>query len=321
MTNATLRARIVEIRDEAIDIRSFRLAPAEGSSFPTFTAGAHIDVHLPGNLVRQYSLCAAPHDCSTYRIAVKKEPQSRGGSSAMHEALRLGDIIVISAPRNNFELVDTAQHSVLLAGGIGITPLLSMALRLQALGRSFELQYFSRSIAHTAFHDVLSAHALADKVGFHYALEPDAVRSYLRKHLWHYREGTHLYLCGPRPFMDLVEQTAAATWPPEAVHLEYFQADPTSLAGPRDGFIVKMARTGGQCVVRPDQSIVQALAECGVYVETSCEQGVCGTCLTGVLSGVPDHRDVFMTNDEHAANDKMTPCVSRSKSDVLELDL
>jgi vanillate monooxygenase ferredoxin subunit len=321
MTSGTLRARVAETRDEAIDIRSFRLEPADGGAFPSFTPGSHIDVHLPNGLVRQYSLCTAPHDGSFYRIAVKREAQSRGGSHAMHGSVKVGDVLRISAPRNNFPLDEGAAHSVLLAGGIGITPLLSMALHLQQRGRSFELQYFSRSLAHTAFHDVLSAHALADKVGFHYALEPDAVRGYLRKHLWHHRPGSHLYLCGPRPFMDLVEQTAAATWPPEAVHLEYFEADPAALAGPRDTFVVRLARTGTECVVRADQSIVEALAASGVYVETSCEQGVCGTCLTGVLGGTPDHRDVFMTDDEHAANDKMTPCVSRSKSDVLELDL
>ena len=239
----------------------------------------------------------------------------------MHEQVRQGDTLTISAPRSNFELKEDVDHTVLIAGGIGITPLLSMALHLDALGRSFELQYFSRSIAHTAFHQLLSRKGLAEKVGFHYAVEPEAVRSYLRKHLWHHQGGAHLYLCGPRPFMDLVEQTAAITWPPESVHLEYFTADPASLAGLRETFTVRLARSGGDYVIPTDKTIVQALAEHGIQVETSCEQGVCGTCLTGVLEGIPDHRDVFLTDEERASGDKFLPCVSRAQSDVIVLDL
>jgi vanillate O-demethylase ferredoxin subunit len=210
---------------------------------------------------------------------------------------------------------------MLFAGGIGITPLMSMALHFQQGGKSFELQYFSRSIAHTAFHSLLAAPDLARRVGFHYALEPDAVRGYLRKHLWHHQAGAHLYICGPRPFMDLVEQTAAITWPPEAVHLEYFQADPASLAGPRDTFALRTARSGKECVVGPDETIVAALRKCGLEVETSCEQGVCGTCLTGVVEGVPDHRDIYLTDEGRASNEKILPCVSRSRSSRIVLDL
>lgn len=317
----TIDVVVAEVRDEAQDIKSFRLEHARGAALPPFTPGSHVDVHLGEGLVRQYSLCSACTDASCYRIAVKKEPQSRGGSRAMHERVRAGDRIAIAGPRNNFALADDAQHSILIAGGIGITPLLSMALHLHAQRRSFELQYFSRSLDHTAFHALLSRPDFASRVGFHYALEPDTVRAYMRKHLWHRQEGAHLYLCGPRAFMDLVEQTAAVTWPPESVHLEYFQADPASLAGPRATFVVRLARSGKECIVPPDQSIVRALEACGVYVETSCEQGVCGTCLTGVLEGVPDHRDVFLTDEEHAAGDRMMPCVSRARSDVLVLDL
>ncbi len=288
---------------------------------PAFTAGSHVDVHIGEGLVRQYSLCGKPGDLDRYRIAVKNEPQSRGGSRSMHERVQEGDILTVSAPRSNFELREDVDHTVLIAGGIGITPLLSMALHLDSLGRSFELQYFSRSIAHTAFHGLLSQKGFAEKVGFHYAVEPEAVRSYLRKHLWHHQDGAHLYLCGPRPFMDLVEQTAAITWPPESVHLEYFSADPASLSGLRETFTVRLARSGGDYLIPPDKTIVEALAQRGVQVETSCEQGVCGTCLTGVLEGIPDHRDVFLTDEERAAGDKFLPCVSRAQSNVIVLDL
>jgi len=318
---ATLKVKIDRIRQEAIDIKSFRLAPAQGAALPPFTPGSHIDVHVAPGLIRQYSLCNGPEDAGAYAIAVKREAESRGGSHAMHDSLREGDEIQIGEPRNNFRLVPDASHHVLVAGGIGVTPLLSMARHLAAAGASFELQYFTRSIQHAAFHDVLSAAPFAGKVHFHYAVDPEAVRAYLRRHLWHRPDNAHLYLCGPRPFMDLVETTAQANWPPETVHLEYFAADPASLAGPRDSFIVRCARAGVTCEVSGEQSIVQALLAKGFFVETSCEQGVCGTCLTGVLEGVPDHRDVFLTDEERAAGDKIMPCVSRSRSEVLVLDL
>ena len=317
---ADLTVTVKSVKQETTEIKRFDLVAA-GGTLPAFTPGSHIDVHAGDGLVRQYSLCNGPHETSLYRIAVKQEPNSRGGSRAMHDRIREGDTLHISAPRNNFALREGARYSVLIAGGIGITPLLSMLQHLDARGDSFELQYFSRSPAHTGFHEFLSQKKFADKVGFHYALEPDTVRAYLRKHLWHHQEGAHLYLCGPRPFMDMVEQTAAITWSPESVHLEYFSADPEALAGPRGVFKVRLARAGGEFEIPADQSIVSALAERGIQIETSCEQGVCGTCLTGVLEGEPDHRDVFLTDDEKRACDRMTPCVSRSKSPVLVLDL
>jgi vanillate O-demethylase ferredoxin subunit len=317
---AELTVTVKRVKQEALDIKSFELA-GTGAPLPPFTPGSHIDVHVGQGLVRQYSLCNGPLDTGSYTIAVKREPESRGGSRGMHEGIKEGDTIKISVPRSNFALSSTAKRHLLLAGGIGITPLLSMARHLQTFETPFELQYFSRSIQHTAFHDVLSAPEFKGKVVFHYAVEPDGVRAYLRKLLWHRPADTHLYLCGPRVFMDLVESTAAATWPPEAVHLEYFSADPESLAGPRDVFKVRLARAGGEYMIPADKTIVEALAEHKIHIETSCEQGVCGTCLTGLLEGVPDHRDVFLTDDEKEAGDKMMPCVSRSKSEVLVLDL
>ena len=317
---ADIRATVRQIKHEAIDIKSFELVPV-GGSLLAFTPGSHLDVHMAPGLVRQYSLLNGPDETSAYRIAVKLEPQSRGGSRAMHEAIREGQTLTIGAPRNNFRLHEGAPHTVLIAGGIGITPLLSMLQHLAARGESFELQYFSRSVAHTAFHETLSQKKFADKVGVHYALEPEAVRAYLRKHLWHRQDEAHLYICGPRPFMDLVEQTAAIRWPPEAVHLEYFSADPESLAGPREVFAVRCARSGGEYPVAANESIVDALQKHNIKIETSCEQGVCGTCLTGVLEGEPDHRDVYLTDEEKRVGDRMLPCVSRARSNVLVLDV
>lgn len=318
---AELPVVVRRVRQEALDIKSFELALAGGARLPPFTPGSHIDVEIEPGLVRQYSLTNGPLEEAAYVIAVKREPASRGGSLAMHERVKEGDALGISAPRNNFALAAGAAHHLLLAGGIGITPLYGMARSLQEFGASFELQYFSRSIQHTAFHAALSAPQYRGKVAFHYALEPEAVRAYLRKLLWRRDEGAHLYLCGPRPFMDLVEQTAAATWPPEAVHVEYFSADPASLAGPRQSFRVRLARSGGEYEIPAGSTIVKALAAQGFQVVTSCEQGVCGTCLTGLLEGVPDHRDVFLTDEERQAGDKIMPCVSRAKSDLLVLDL
>lgn len=321
MESKTLLVQVNKIEDEAIDIKSFVLVSADGKQLPSFIPGSHIDVHIAEGIIRQYSLCNSPDNARSYVIAVKKEAASRGGSRAMHEKIKVGDTLLIGMPRNNFSLIPEAKRHLLLGGGIGITPLLSMARHLLATGADFELQYFSRSVKHTAFHEIFSSPEFKGKVVFHYALEADAVRAYLRKLLWSRPEGAHLYLCGPGSFMDQVEATAAATWPPQTVHLEYFAADPMALAGPRDAFEVNLARTGGTYVIPEGQSIVDVLAQHGVQITVSCEQGVCGTCLTGVLSGTPDHRDVFLSQEEKARGDVILPCVSRCKSPKLILDL
>ena len=316
----TLAVRVANIRDEALDIKSFELVSAQGDTLPAYSAGSHIAVHLNQGLTRQYSLCGALGASDRYLIAVKREPNSRGGSAAMH-ALKVGDILTIGTPRNNFPLHAAAPHHLLVAGGIGITPLLGMARELNATGASFDLQYFTRSIEHAPFHELLSQPQFRGKVKFHYALDPERVRAYLRKLLWHRPDQAHLYLCGPKPFMDLVEATAAPTWQPEAVHLEYFSADPASLSEQGEAFEIVIASTGAHYVVPPGKSIAQVLAENGTQVPTSCEQGVCGTCLTGVLDGEPDHRDVFLTDAEKRSGDRMMLCVSRARSPRITLDL
>lgn len=313
--------RVKRIIPETTEIKVFELETANGTALPAFAPGAHIDIRIDEDLVRQYSLCNAPAEKNRYVVAVKREPESRGGSRAMHERIAEGDLLSISAPRNHFPLHAAATHHLLLAGGIGITPLLSMARHLQESKASFALQYFTRSIGHTAFHAFLSRPELRGKVTFHYALEPDSLRQYLHKLLWHRPDGAHLYICGPRRFMDLVEEISAATWPPETVHVEYFGANPMAFAGPHEAFDVTLARRGGTYGVPPDKTIVQALAECGIEVPTSCQQGVCGTCITGLLEGDADHRDAFLSESEHRAGDKIMPCISRARSKVLVLDL
>jgi vanillate O-demethylase ferredoxin subunit len=317
----TLAVRVDKITHEAEGIASYELVASDGAPMPTFTPGSHIDVHIGPGLVRQYSLCNSPEQLNHYLIAVKREPTSRGGSAALHERVKAGDFLTISTPRNNFRLDPSAKHHLLLGAGIGITPLLSMAQHMLASGMRFQMKYFSRSIAHTAFHGLLSEPRFKDKVEFQHALDVEGTRNCLRKILAEHAEGTHVYLCGPRPFMDLVESLAADTWPPESVHMEYFAADSAALSASTSAFIVQLARSGGTFVIPEDMSICQVLANAGVSIPTACERGVCGTCLTGVLAGSPDHRDAFLLGAERDATNKICPCVSRSRSPVLVLDL
>ena len=318
---APLTVRVAAIQVETEEIKSFRLAPLGGKALPPFTPGAHISVQIPDGLTRQYSLCNGPRDTTAYHIAIKREPESRGGSRAMHERVTEGDTLAIAPPRNHFPLEPKAKHHLLLAGGIGITPLLSMVHHLQDSGASFELKYFTRSIRHTAFHEVLSNIELSGKVDFHYSLDAESLRIYLHKVLRDRSDGTHLYVCGPRPFMNLVEDIASANWPAEAVHMEFFSADPLASSGPRAPFEVKLARTQAVYTVPAEKTILEVLAEHGIEISTSCGQGVCGTCITGVLEGEPDHRDAFLSEKERKACDKMMLCVSRAKGERLVLDI
>ena len=318
---APIKVRVASILEETEEIRSFRLVSANGKALPPFAPGAHVSVQIPDGLTRQYSLCNGPDDTEAYHIAVKREPESRGGSRAMHERVTEGETLAIMPPRNHFPIDASAKHHLLLAGGIGITPLLAMARHLQRSRASFELQYFTRGVKYAAFHELLSHPDYAGKVNFHYALEPASLKVYLHSLLRRRPEGGHLYVCGPRPFMDLVEEIAATSWPPEAVHMEFFSADPLASSGPRLPFEIKLARTQASYTVPAEKTILQVLAEHGIEVATSCSQGVCGTCITGVLDGPPDHRDAFLSDKERKSCDKMMLCVSRATSERLVLDL
>jgi vanillate O-demethylase ferredoxin subunit len=318
---ATIEVRVTRKADEAEGICSFELRAVDGRPLPAFCAGSHVDVHVPGGLVRQYSLCNDPAESHRYLIAVLKDPASRGGSAAMHERVQAGDTLAISAPKNHFALAHDAAEHLLLAGGIGITPLLCMAERLAVTGAAFTLHYATRSRARTAFADRIAASPFAARVRHHFDDGDAAQRLDLPRVLGAPRPGCHLYVCGPQGFMDAVLSTArAAGWPEAQLHWEFFGAAPVDTAG--DGsFEVQLASSGRVIVVARDQSVTQALEAAGVIVPTSCEQGVCGTCVTRVLAGVPDHRDLFLTPDEQAAGDQFTPCCSRAKSPRLVLDL
>lgn len=315
-----LTVKVLRKTQEAQDIASFELARADGGPLPAFSAGSHIDVQIPGGLTRQYSLCNDEQESHRYRIAVLRDAASRGGSQGMHERVQEGDVLTISTPRNHFPLV-RAERLLLLAGGIGVTPLLSMAQRLAAIGADFALHYCTRSAARTAFRAEIAAAPWARRVHLHHDDGDAAQKLDAADLLAAPAAGTHLYVCGPTGFIAHVVGTAKAQgWDPANIHLEYFGAAPQDTSG--DGSFAVRIASSGQCItVAPDQSVTQALLAHGIEIMTSCEQGVCGTCITRVLQGECEHRDLYFTDAEKAANDQFTPCCSRAKSAVLVLDL
>lgn len=316
-----IAVRVARKTVEAEGICSFELQAADGRPLPAFSAGSHVDVHVPGGLVRQYSLCNDPQETQRYLIAVLKDAASRGGSVAMHERVHEGDALTISAPRNHFALAHEAASHLLLAGGIGVTPILCMAERLAQTGGDFTMHYATRSRERTAFADRIARSAFAARVHLHHDDGAPDQRLDLEALLATPVAGRHVYVCGPQGFMDAVLGRArAAGWPEPQLHYEFFGAAPTAQAG--DGpFSVRLASSGRVITVAADQSVTDALGAAGIVVPTSCEQGVCGTCLTRVLQGTPDHRDLYLTPEEQAAGDQFTPCCSRSRTAELVLDL
>lgn len=315
-----LAVKVLKKTLEAQDIASFELAREDGAPLPAFSAGSHIDVRVPGGLTRQYSLCNDAAEQHRYRIAVLRDPASRGGSTAMHDAVNEGDALHISEPRNHFPL-QHASRSLLFAGGIGVTPLLCMAQRLAAIGADFTLHYCTRSVERTAFRAEIAASAFADRVRSHYDAGPAEQKLKLDAVLASPDPGTRLYVCGPTSFIDFVVSTAKAKgWSADHIHLEYFGAVPQGSSGDT-AFDVRVASSGKTYTVAAGQSVVQALMDHGIEILTSCEQGVCGTCIARVLEGEPDHRDLYFTDEERAKNDQFTPCCSRARSKILVLDL
>ncbi|MEH6437759.1 PDR/VanB family oxidoreductase, partial [Massilia sp. DD77] len=312
MSADTIEVRVAARSCEADGICSYELVRTDGQSLPPFEAGAHIDVHLGEQLVRQYSLCNAPHETHRYLIGVLRDAASRGGSQAMHERVREGTVLRISAPRNHFPLVE-ARRTLLLAGGIGVTPILAMAEALAARGAAFEMHYCTRSPSLAAFRERIGASGFAGQVHFHF---DDDVASRLDAPtlLAQPDEGTHLYVCGPGGFIEHILSSARAQgWPEAQLHVEYFAGAVIDTTGDQ-AFDVKLASSGKVVSVPAGRTVIQVLAEQGVDIPYSCEEGVCGTCLTRVVDGVPDHRDMYLTDEERAANDQFTPCCSRAKS-------
>jgi ferredoxin-NADP reductase len=316
----TLNAFVHTLRWEAEDTISVELRPVGGGEFPAFTPGSHIDLHLPNGLERSYSLCNSADERHRYVVGVLKDRASRGGSRCVHEQLRIGMPIAISPPRNNFPLQEAAGHTVLVAGGIGITPLLCMARRLRDAGRSFELLYFARSRRSAAFLDVLAA--LEVPMTLHFDDEqggpPDLKRMLAERQP---APDLHLYACGPTPMLDAFEKFCAELGL-ENAHIERFAAvEHKAAADARSTFTVELARSKKTFEIRPEKSILDTLLDAGIEVEHSCCEGVCGSCETRVLAGEPDHRDSILSVKERAANKSMMICVGGCKSASLVLDL
>jgi vanillate O-demethylase ferredoxin subunit len=323
-----LTVRVARKYRDAADIAVFELEDVAQLPLPPFSAGAHIDVHVAPGMVRQYSLCNDPAEQHRYVIGVLRDKDTRGGSGALHDKVQENDLIRIGAPRNLFPLA-AAEHSLLLAGGIGITPLLCMAEHLHRAGAGFALHYCSRSAAHAAFRERIAAAPWAQHAHFHFDDGDSRQRFELAGLLADSPRHTHVYTCGPGGFIDHVVSTAADFgWDPQQVHHEYFgrvasqENDGTNTqAGGDQAFDVRIASSGRIIHVAADIPVSSALAQHGVCIPVSCEQGVCGSCVTRVLEGEPDHRDLLFSDAQRAANDQFTPCCSRSRSKMLVLDL
>ncbi len=317
----TLQVRIRAITFEAEGILGFELVPMPPvKELPAFTAGAHVDLHLPNGLIRSYSLRNAPHERHRYLIGVNKDLQSRGGSRYLHEVVRCGETLAIGLPRNNFPLDETATLNVFIAGGIGITPLMSMIARCQVLGTPWKLHYAARTRRNAAFLDPLQAyHKDANvELSLNFDQEPDGRMLDLAAIAQSLPPGAHIYCCGPLPMLAAYEK-ATARLPPSRVHMEYFAAkDAAATSG---GFTVELARSGKSVEVRAGQTILDCLIDIGIEPLFSCQEGICGTCEVRVLEGTPDHRDLVLSAAEKAANDRMMVCCSGAKSAKLVLDL
>jgi ferredoxin-NADP reductase len=320
MTESTLQVRVKHISYEAENINSYELVAATGGDLAPFAAGSHIDLHLPNGMIRSYSLVNDQRELSRYVIAVNKDAAGRGGSRFIHETVRAGDIIQISRPRNNFALQEDADHSVLIAGGIGITPLLSMVRRLEAIDRPWKLFYAARTRLAAAFLDELNAIRIDGRSNIHVDLDDErSGRVFdLGGIVGSTPADAHLYCCGPVPMLEAFE-AAAANRPPHHVHVEYFKAKEKPAA--EGGFEVTLARSNRTIKVQPGKTILDALLDAGMAVNYACAEGVCGTCETRVLDGVPDHRDLFLSKEEHATNRTMMICCSGAKSPTLLLDI
>lgn len=304
------------------DITAFEFTAKDGGALPAYAAGAHIEIDVRPGLIRRYSLCGNPAERARYRIAVRREPQSRGGSAALHDVASVGDDMIISQPRNNFPLVPTndQEHVQLFAGGIGITPILSMAYELNAQGKQFTLHYCTRSEKQTAFLEEIQQSPFAA-----------AVRIYFDDNAEHRFDATaslqpaiergRIYICGPDGFIRHIVQTARSIGvSDDRIHREAF-LPMSEQSSASQAFVLKLAKSGQEFSVLPGKSIVETLEEANVFMPTTCRQGICGMCITNVLLGEPDHRDAFLTEQEKKQNDCMTPCCSRSLSPVLVLDI
>lgn len=319
--NCTVRLalRVHSITFEAQGVNSYDLRSTNGDRLPPFTAGAHIDLGMSAGLSRSYSLINSQDERHRYLIAVSRDPKSRGGSRYMHEELRVGDLVQVAGPRNNFPLSDDSAHCVMLAGGIGITPIFCMVQLLTAQGRSWELHYSARTRKAAAFLEPLAALARKAGMSLHFNFDDESGRVLdVGSVVAGAPADAHFYACGPEPMLAAFELVTRAR-PADRIHLERFGA--ATRGAPAGSFKVILARSGNEVIVPPGGTILQALLDAGIEAPHSCSAGVCGTCEARVLAGLPDHRDFVLSEQQRAANDVIMVCCSGSKSDSLVLDL
>lgn len=314
-----IKVVVAEIVAETPDIRSLRLVREDGAPLGPYRAGAHIDITGPTGVLRQYSLCGPPTETASLTIAVKREPASRGGSAALHE-VREGDIVEIGAPRNILAVAPEADRHVLIAAGIGITPLLSMAYELHSGGAEFTLVYFGRSRAETAFLDLLENRAeFRDRVRLHLGCTRAEQRTALAAVAAGLGPASAVYTCGPAGFMDTVAELVTPVVGPGNLHIEHFEAAQADTSGDT-GFTVELD-TGESFEIPAGRSILSVLEENGIDVFKSCEEGICGSCVSNVLEGEPDHRDNCLSAADKAGGQQMALCVSRAKTPKLVIEL
>jgi len=312
--------RVISRNMLTAQIASFGLAHPAQQPLPPYGAGAHIEVDVRPGLIRRYSLCGDPNDRSRYQIAVRNDPQSRGGSRAIHENWREGDLIKASAPRNNFPLEIVDAPIVLIAGGIGITAILAMAFELAQRQRRFELHYTARSLSHMAFHQELADSPFQKHVRFYFDdADPDRRFSILRL-IESLPRNAHVYVCGPAGLnAGIMDAARRADFLNQQLHQEMFAVGKSD--ADNRSFAVEIASTRQQFNIPADQTVLEILEQNGVFIPSMCRQGLCGICITNVISGLVDHRDNFLESKERARSDVILPCCSRSATRHIVLDI
>ncbi|MGW8374831.1 PDR/VanB family oxidoreductase [Streptomyces sp. ODS28] len=316
----SIEVLVHEVVEETPAIRTLRLVRPDRAPFPPYRAGAHIDVTGPTGVLRQYSLCGPPADLDSLLIAVKREPDSRGGSEALH-TVRPGDRLEIGAPRSLLSPAEDADRHLLVAGGIGITPLLSMAYELHARGAEFELHYVARTREEAAFTGLLEYGVpFADRVRLHFGGGRGERPALLAREASRLTSSSYVCTCGPRGFMDQVTAAFAPVVGDARVATEHFEAAGAEGGEGDSAFTVELD-TGEVFAVRAGQSILSALEAGGVEVFKSCEEGICGSCVSGVLEGTPEHRDNCLSAADRASGTQIALCVSRARTDRLVIEL
>ncbi len=314
-----IEARATAIETVARDTKVFTFRRAAGGPLPPYKPGAHIDLHLPNGLIRQFSLAVPANDPESYLVGVKRDENSRGGSRYLIDEMRVGQEIKISAPRNTFPLVEDAEHVTLFAGGIGITPIWCMVQELAARKRSWKLYYACRSRADMAFLNALQQFG-PQAVHLHFDDEAGGEVLDIAAAVAATPANAHLYCCGPNPMLKAFEEATAGR-PHHRIHVEYFAPKEEESAGKLGGFWVELARSGEEYFIPEGKKILEVLYEAGIDVDYSCELGICGACETRVISGIPEHHDSVLSEEEQAENTRVMICCAGCKGERLVLDM